>query len=46
MPEETLNREKKYQIIIYHGHLHKIPIDENQKDFQEKEGIIIEESMK
>jgi hypothetical protein len=26
MPEIAKNSEKKYRIIIYHGHLHKIPI--------------------
>jgi len=36
MPEEAINNEKKYRIIIYHGHLHKIPIDENTEDLQEK----------
>jgi len=36
MPEEAINKDKKYQIIIYHGHLHKIPIDETTEDQQEK----------
>lgn len=36
MPEEAINNEKKYRIIIYHGHLHKIPIDKNTEDLQEK----------
>ena len=36
MPEEAINNEKNYRIIIYHGHLHKIPIDEDSEDLQEK----------
>lgn len=36
MPEEAINNEKNYRIIIYHGHLHKIPIDKNTEDLQEK----------
>jgi hypothetical protein len=32
MPEsEQLNRDK-YRIIIYHGHMHLMPINEKSKD--------------
>ena len=46
MPEEAINNEKNYRIIIYHGHLHKIPIDENTEELQEKEVVIKKESIK
>ncbi len=46
MPEEAINNEKKYRIIIYHGHLHKIPIDKNREELQEKEVVIKKESFK
>lgn len=46
MPEEAINNEKKYRIIIYHGHLHKIPIDVNTEELTEKKVVIKEESIK
>jgi hypothetical protein len=38
MPEEAINNNQKYRIIIYHGHLHKIPIEDNLEEDQEQEG--------
>jgi len=46
MPEEAINKEKKYRIIIYHGHLHKIPLDVITEELQEKKVITKEESIK
>ena len=46
MPEEAINNEKNYRFIIYHGHLHKIPIDENTEELHEKEVVIKKESIK
>lgn len=36
MPEEAIENEQKYRFIIYHGHLHKIPIDDNSETIQEQ----------
>lgn len=46
MPEKALEAEEKYRIIIYHGHLHKIALDDIKKEFQEQKKIVIEESTK
>ncbi|MFX0080612.1 MAG: hypothetical protein ACFE94_02565 [Candidatus Hodarchaeota archaeon] len=46
MPEEAINNKQNYRVIIYHGHLHKIPIDENTEEFQEKKLVLKEESIK
>ena len=43
MPDEAINREQKFRVIIYHGHLHKIPIDDEIKELQESELITAEE---
>ncbi|MFX1453908.1 MAG: hypothetical protein ACFFDB_00900 [Promethearchaeota archaeon] len=40
MPEEALDKEQKFRYVIYHGHLHKIPIDDDIKELQEEELII------
>ena len=32
-----------FRVIIYHGHLHKIPIDDEIKEIQENELITTEE---
>lgn len=46
MQKEAINKEKKYRIIIYHGHLHKIPIDEFKEDFLIKKLVTKKESNK
>jgi len=38
MPEEAIKSDKKYRIIIYHGHLHKIPIEDNIEEDQGRKG--------
>lgn len=43
MPDEAVNKEQKFRVIIYHGHLHKIPIDDEIKEIQENELITTEE---
>ena len=43
MPDEAINKEQKFRVIIYHGHLHKIPIDDEVKEIQERELITAEE---
>jgi predicted phosphodiesterase len=43
MPDEAINKEQKFRVIIYHGHLHKIPIDDEKKEIQENELITAEE---
>jgi predicted phosphodiesterase len=43
MPDEAINKEQKFRVIIYHGHLHKIPIDDEIKEIQERELITAEE---
>jgi len=43
MPDKAINKEQKYRVVIYHGHLHKIPIDDEIKEVQEKELIILKE---
>ncbi len=43
MPERAVNKEQKFRVIIYHGHLHKIPIDDEIKEIQENELITTEE---
>ena len=37
MPDKAANTEHKFRVIIYHGHLHKIPIDEEIKELQKNE---------
>jgi len=44
MPEKAPNEEKKFRIIIYHGHLHKIPLDDKE-ELQVKKRVIIEDSV-
>ena len=46
MPEKALIEEKKFRIIIYHGHLHKIPLDDIEVEHQEQIKVISEESIK
>jgi predicted phosphodiesterase len=43
MPDKAINKEQKFRVIIYHGHLHKIPIDDEKKEIQENELITAEE---
>ena len=43
MPNEVVNKELKFRFVIYHGHLHKIPIDDESKDIEENELITTEE---
>jgi len=43
MPDEAVNKEQKFRVIIYHGHLHKIPIDDEIKEIQENKLITAEE---
>ena len=31
MPDTAIEKEQKNRIIIYHGHIHKIPIDDNDE---------------
>jgi hypothetical protein len=46
MPEKVLLKEKKFRIIIYHGHLHKIPLDDSEEDHSDQIKVITEESIK
>ena len=46
MPDKLLDGEKKYKILIYHGHLHKILLDENKEEFKKKKVKIKEDSIK
>ena len=46
MPEKAITEEKKFRIIIYHGHLHKIPLDDPEEEYQEQIKVISEESIK
>lgn len=46
MPEKVLFKEKKYRFIIYHGHLHKIPLDGNEEEPSDHINVIAEESIK
>ncbi|MHA2281833.1 MAG: hypothetical protein ACXAC5_13400 [Promethearchaeota archaeon] len=43
MPNEAVNKEQKFRLVIYHGHLHKIPIDDETKEIEENELITTEE---
>ncbi|MHA1986351.1 MAG: hypothetical protein ACW98D_06925 [Promethearchaeota archaeon] len=43
MPNEAINKEQKFRVIIYHGHHHKIPIDEELEEIEEKELITMED---
>ena len=43
MPDEAINKEQKFRVIIYHGHLHKIPVDAETEETEEKELIILED---
>ncbi|MFX1488766.1 MAG: hypothetical protein ACFFBI_06430 [Promethearchaeota archaeon] len=45
MPEEAINSDQKYRIIIYHGHLHKIPIEDNLEKDQGQNGDNSKESI-
>jgi len=45
MPDKAVNKEQKFRVIIYHGHLHKIPIDDEIKDIKEKELITAKDSI-
>jgi hypothetical protein len=46
MPKKAPTEEKKFRIIIYHGHLHKIPLDENEEEYPDQIKVISEESIK
>ncbi|MBY8989247.1 MAG: hypothetical protein KGD58_00705 [Candidatus Lokiarchaeota archaeon] len=46
MPKKALIKEKKFRIIIYHGHLHKIPLDETEEEYSDQVKILSEESIK
>ncbi len=43
MPHEAVSKVQKFRFIIYHGHLHKIPIEDEAEEIEEKELIITEE---
>jgi len=43
MPDEAINKEQKFRVIIYHGHLHKIPIDDEKKEIQENDLLTAKE---
>ncbi|MHA1932505.1 MAG: hypothetical protein ACW96X_08190 [Promethearchaeota archaeon] len=43
MPDKAINKEQKFRMVIYHGHLHKIPIDEEIEEKEEIELITAEE---
>ncbi|MHA2037711.1 MAG: hypothetical protein ACW972_11635 [Promethearchaeota archaeon] len=43
MPNKAVTKEQKFRVFIYHGHLHKIPIDDETKEIEEKELITTEE---
>jgi predicted phosphodiesterase len=45
MPNEAINKEQKLRVIIYHGHLHKIPKDDEIKEIKEKELITAKNSL-
>ena len=46
MPKKAFIKEKKFGIIVYHGHLHKIPLDETEEDPSDQIKIIAEKSIK
>jgi hypothetical protein len=43
MPDEVVNKEQKFRVVIYHGHLHKIPIDDEINEIEEDEIVAAEE---
>ncbi|MFW9822495.1 MAG: hypothetical protein ACFFE4_06150 [Candidatus Thorarchaeota archaeon] len=43
MTEEALDKEQKFRYVIYHGHLHKIPIDDEIREIQEGELVTVED---
>ena len=43
MPNEAVNKQQKFRMVIYHGHLHKIPIDDETEEKEEIELIATEE---
>jgi hypothetical protein len=43
MPEKALIKKNKFRIIIYHGHLHKIPLDETEEDSSDQIQVISEQ---
>lgn len=45
MPEKAKNIKQKYRIIIYHGHLHKIPIEDTVGKHQEQDLATTEEGI-
>ncbi|MHA2399281.1 MAG: hypothetical protein ACXADU_10395 [Promethearchaeota archaeon] len=45
MSEEARNSKSRYKIIIYHGHLHKIPIEETGAKSKEENLASTEEGM-
>ncbi len=45
MPNEAIKTEQKFKVIIYHGYLHKIPIDDEIIELKEKELIIAKDSI-
>jgi len=46
MPKKALTEEKKFRIIIYHGHLHKIPLDDFEEEYPGQIKVISEDSIK
>ena len=43
MPVKAVNTEQNFRVIIYHGHLYKIPVDDEIKELQENELIVAED---
>ena len=43
MPDKAINKEQKFRVIIYHGYLHKIPIDDEKKEIQENDLLTAKE---
>ena len=45
MPYEAINKKQKFKVIIYHGYLHKIPIDDEIVELKETELITAKDSI-
>jgi hypothetical protein len=43
MPKKAPTKEKKYKILIYHGHLHKIPLNDAEEDRLHQIKVLSEE---
>ena len=43
MPHKAVNNDQKFRIVIYHGHLHKILIDDDPDEISENEVVVTEE---